>query len=245
MTPILKVITDYCEQYVDDEIMSGLKETSAPLYFRKMWGLLNAAIPYFNMPPEIQFFLVGDKGEPHLKEPDYNAYTHTTEETYSTDFTVALGDEYKGFELCSCRIKTVTPTQKVIYTPISVTYDPESGSVTVPLDSDKEITAGTVLDFDFYTDGYFTQDLSVQQMMILGFCFELVWNIRFSENWLDRKPKIEDKSFSIQNIANKQNSDTARIEEIRKRLAREMQKYEQNCWYSQVMLPKNGLSRLV
>lgn len=243
MTPILKVITDYCEQYVDDEILSGLKETSAPLYFRKMWGIFNAAIPYFNMPPEMPEYLMGTSDNPQLTEPNYDAYIYTTAESHTTPLTIELGEGYKGFELFSCRIKTVTPTQRVIYTTADATYDPFTGNVTIPADEQNPISAGTVFDLDFYTDGYFERDLTPQQMMILGFCFELMWNIRFAENWLDRKPKIEDKSFSIQNIANKQNSDTARIEEIRKRLAREMQKYEQNCWYTQIM--PNGLSRLV
>lgn len=244
MTPILKVITEYCEQYVDDENLNGLKAASAPLYFRKMWGLLNAAIPYFNMPPEMPVYLMGTEAEPKLTAPEYDAYDYITTEIHSSDLVIELGDEYKNYELCACRMKTVTRTQKVIYTPIPVTYNKANATVTIPATEENPIPENTVFDFDFYTDGYFHRNLTPQMMMILGFSFELVWNLRFAENWLDRKPKIEDKSFSIQNIANKQNSDTARIEEVRKRLAREMQKYEQNCWYTQVMGGR-GLSRLI
>ena len=39
MTSILKVLTEYCEKYVDDIRLQELLQTDTPLYARKMWDI--------------------------------------------------------------------------------------------------------------------------------------------------------------------------------------------------------------
>lgn len=46
MTDILKVVIEYCDQYVDDLNLEELKVSDFPLYAYKMWGYLRAALPF-------------------------------------------------------------------------------------------------------------------------------------------------------------------------------------------------------
>lgn len=241
MTAITQLIAEYCSIYIDDERLTDLAATDAPLYLRKMWGYLQPAIAQFNLPPEMQSYLVGTPCNPNLVPPLFDSMTYVTDQEYTSPAVVTLTDEYSDFELCACRMRTLDYFGNVILTPVSVTYDGEHGTITIPASSDNPIPTGTTFEFDFYTDGYFNNTLSPEIMDILGTCFELVWNIRFSENFVDRTPKVEDKSFPMQNLANKQNSDTTKIKDIRQALAGKMRRYEQNAYYRQNISPQSRL----
>lgn len=219
-------MTAYCEHSIDDENLIELKTADAPLYSYKMYGYLRMAIPFITLPAELQSYLIDD-----FIEPMFNSAVSTVDTDKTSNFVVALGTEYKDYEISSCRMKLVDYFGNVTFVPIDHQYINSIGNVVVTASEENPIPAGSVLTFDFYKDGSFAHDLTPEVMSIIATAFELAWNIRFSENWLDRKPKIDDKSFSTQNIANKQNSDTARIEEIKRRLAGQMRRFEQNKWY--------------
>ena len=230
MTPILKVITEYCAVYVDDINLSDLQTADAPLYARRMWQYLNAAIPLFTLPAEMGEYLCGTAENPKLTEPRYDSATVTLSEETGT---VTLGDEYKGYDICAGRIRRESIIGDVCLTPIAVSYDAETATV-----SFDTLPAGTVIEFDFYADGNFAETLSGDVMSILGICFQLVWTDRFSTDWLSNVSKVEDKSFTEQNRANKMRADTERLNAIRHKLAGEMRRYEQNLYYKSAVKTK-------
>ena len=68
-------------------------------------------------------------------------------------------------------------------------------------------------------------------MKILGYCFQVVWQTNFNNDYISNVAMIEDRSFAVQNKANKMNADTARLREVRNQLYDEMRRYEQNLFY--------------
>ena len=241
MTPILKVITEYCDVYVDDINLKTLAAEDKPFYARRMWGYLRAAIPLFSLPANMQLYLVGTAKNPKLTEPVFDSYTYTTAEEITDNFTLTLGDEYKGFELYCFRLREVDDFDNVILLPTSgISYDKEAGTVTFTATPENPIPKGTIFDMDFYTDGSFAETLTLEEMHILGLCFQIVWQTRFMNDWLSNVSKVEDKSFYEQNRANKIKADTERLREMRTILAEEMRRYEQNLYYRKTF-PTRGL----
>lgn len=235
MTYFLKIITEYCEQYVDDIRLEELKQLNPPLYARRMYQYFRAAIPLFSLPPEMQGYLVGTKDNPKMKESLYDNTLYTVETTQDEDFTIELGTAYKDYDIVSCQLREQSNSGDVLLTPLKLNYDKATGDVTIFVPQGKPIKENSVLDFDFYTDGYFDEDLSMEIMNILGMCFQVVWQDRFNTDWLSLVSKVEDKSFSEQNRANKENADTERLNMLRRKLSETMRRYTQNKYYSQVV----------
>lgn len=240
MTPILKVLTEYCSLYVDDVRLSDLATSDMPLYARRMYQYFKPAISLFSLPTEMQEHLLGTELNPKLIEPKFDSLTYTVDDDYIYNFEISLGDEYKGFELCSCRVRNIN-NGEVVLTPINAVYNAENGTVVINATIHEPFIKGTVLDFDFYTDGYFTETLSNEIMTILGTCFEVVWLIRFKNDWLSIVTKVEDKSFFEQNRANKMNADKQTLLEARERLSSQMRRYEQNLYQKQTVNPSKKL----
>lgn len=235
MTPILKVITEYCSLYVDDIRLSDLASTDMPLYARRMYQYLKAGLPLFSIPENMQGYLLGTETNPKFIEPKFDNTLYTATEDYNTQFEINLGQDYEGYELYSCRVRTIDNAGNVILTPISVDYDVNTGVVTINATSDNPILTGTVFDFDFYTDGYFIADLTPSIMNILGMCFQVMWQDRFNTDWLSMVTKVEDKSFYEQNRANKMKADTERLYQLRQKLYSEMRRYDQNLYQRQTV----------
>ncbi len=241
MTPILKVITEYCDIYVDDINLQSLAVEDKPLYARRMWGYFRAAIPLFSLPANIQLYLVGTKDNPKLTDPVYGNLTYTTTEDITDTFTLTLDENGKGYDLFCCRLREVDDFDNVILLPTSgISYDKDAGTVTFTASSENPIPKGTNFDMDFYTDGSFTETLTPEEMHILGLCFQIVWQTRFMNDWLSNVSKVEDKSFYEQNRANKIKADTERLREMRTILAEEMRRYEQNLYFRKTF-PTRGL----
>lgn len=234
MTPILKVITEYCSLYIDDVRLSDLAVTDMPLFARRMWQYFKPAISLFNLPTEMPEYLVGTEANPKLIEPTFDSTLYTTTADYTNELEINLGEEYKGYELCACRVRTIDKAGNVILTPIPVEYNSETGIVSFSATPENPILKGTIFDFDFYTDGYFVETLSNDIMNILGMCFENIWLIRFKNDWLSIVTKVEDKSFFEQNRANKMNADRQTLIEARERLSGQMRRYEQNLYKKKV-----------
>ncbi len=241
MTPILKVITEYCAVYVDDINLQTLAEEDTPLYARRIWGYFRPAINLFNLPAKMPLYLLGTPENPKLTEPIYGSTQYTVEEDKTADFTLKLGDSGKGYELFCCRIRTFDDFGNVIMLPTSVaSYDSETGIVTFTASAENPIPKGTIFDIDFYTDGYFAETLSPEIMNILGMCFQVVWQTRFMNDWLSNVSKVEDKSFYEQNRANKIKADNERFQLLQTNLAQAMRRFEQNL-AQRKMFPFGGL----
>lgn len=241
MTPILKVITEYCAVYVDDINLQALAEEDTPLYARRIWGYFRPAINLFNLPAKMPLYLSGTPENPKLTEPIYGSTQYTITEDKTADFTLELGDSGKGYELFCCRIRTFDDFGNVIMLPTSVaSYDSETGIVTFTANAENPILKGTIFDMDFYTDGCFAETLSPEIMNILGMCFQVVWQTRFMNDWLSNVSKVEDKSFFEQNRANKIKADNERFQLLQTNLAQAMRRFEQNL-AQRKMFPFGGL----
>ena len=227
-TPILKVITEYCSVYVDDIREQERAKTNMPLYARKMWGYLQAAIPFFTIPSSMLEYLVGTYDKPKITAPIYGSLIHTIDEDLTEDFNLTLDNNGEGYELFTCQIQEYDDFGNAILYPTDlVTYESENGIVTFHATPEEPIAKGTIFNMDFYTDGYFEENLSGDIMRILGMCFEVVWQMRFNNDWLSIVPKVEDKSFFEQNRANKIKADNERLNQYESSLASAMRKYEE------------------
>lgn len=243
MTPILKVLTEYCATYVDDIRLQEKAVKNPPLYAREMSQYLRPAIALFNLPAEMPEYLLGTVQNPKFVDPQYNSYRYTTPNELTESTAITLGDDYKNFELFNAQILTFTASGKVIEQPTNLcTYNAENGIIVIYATAENPIPANTTFDFDFYTDGSFVNDLSPQIMNILGLCFKVVWIDRFNNDWLSNVAKVEDKSFFEQNRANKMRADTERLNQAREILAGEMRKFEQNAFYKRQFPSGNRLN---
>ena len=235
-TPILQVITQYCAPFVDDIRLSSKNDENSPnynppLYAREMWQYFLPAIPMFSLPPEMTDYLLGTIANPNLIAPQYAATQYENETEHTRTFTLTLGAEYKGYDIASVRMKETDAAGYTYYTPLFVNYFSDTGDIQIVLEDGDVVPAGAVLDIDFYKDGYFVNTITPRMGLVLGECFRCVWQNRFATDWLSLVPKIDDKSFTEQNRASKENADTERSKYIDIRCAEEIRKYEQDAYY--------------
>lgn len=239
MTPILKVLTEYCAPYIDDIRLNELSVTDPPLYARKLWGYLYPQMARFNIPTDMPEYLYGTAQNPKLTEPQFASSSYKVQTDATEPIVVNLGADYIGYELFACRILTYSATGTVTATPTNIAqYQPEAGTVTIAADTENPIAKGTVFDFDFYTDGYFANDLSPGIMTVLGMCFEIGWTTRFENDYLSYVDKVEDQSFYEQNRANRMRSGNERLEQMEKKLAGAMRRLEQVVYEKQINPPQ-------
>lgn len=226
-TPILKVITQYCEAYVDDIRLAEVRESAPALYLRQTWFFLRVAISLFVHPVEMQGYLLGTADEPKLVEPEFADTVLTLTTSSEGSFTANLGSEYAGYELASCRMRETAPDGYVTYYAVDFAYDAQTGDLTV----NGSYPAGTVFDLDFANDGFFLNELTPEMMDILGTGFGLAWRERFNADWLSLVAKVEDKSFKEQTRSSDKRANTEQIEAMRVSFAGKMRKFEQSQYY--------------
>lgn len=240
MTPLLKVLTKYCDTYVDDIRMKEKATLNPPLYAREMSQYFIPAINLFTLPAEMPEYLLGTAKNKKFVEPEYENKRITTVGDKTEPFTIDLGYEYMNFELFSAHILSIKGNNVISAPANFCEYDDLNGKIIVNASEENPVKDNTTFDFDFYTDGYFKEDLSPQIMNILGMCFQCVWQDRFNTDWLSNVAKVENKSSFEQNRANKMNADTARLNQLRGKLASEMKSFEQSLYYKQVV-GKSGI----
>lgn len=226
-TPILQVITQYCEAYVDDIRLAEVRESAPALYLRQCWFFLRVAISLFNHPAEIQTYLLGTENEPKLTEPVFADTVLTLDADQDGEFTLSTGSDYAGYELASCRMRETAPDGYVTYYAVNFTYDAQTGDFTV----NGQYPAGTVFELDFANDGEFQNTLTPEMMDILGTGFGLTWRERFNADWLSLVAKVEDKSFKEQTRSSDKRANTEQIEAMRVSFAGKMRRFEQNQYY--------------
>lgn len=220
---------------IDDVRLEEQMAVSPAQFYRRMSALITQAVPLLNRPPELLGFLKGG-----MIAPLYDDYEWTSDEA-STAAETSVDTGKIGYDLCSVTQRVQHGNGTISLIPYAeASYDAETGVVTMPQQS----AAGIGYDFDFYTDGQFP-DLSDTQMRLFALAVGIVWDERFSRNWLNMQAKIHDDSFSTVNEANYTQQITKRMHENRIAFDCEIRNYEQLCAYSGVFKTAMGRTTLV
>lgn len=219
------VVTKYGQVFVNDERMND-KYLQAPAQaFDEAFYYFRAAIPRFSLPPQIIPYLT-------YSAPLFAFYSWTVPGDTTADPVEATPEptvvvtRQADYEICSVVVYTTDQfgnPMETAYT--SAQYDPVTGNVTFPAG----LIPGTVYRMYFAIDGYFTNPLTDEMKRLLGLAFQLVWENRFTGEWLPRAAKVSDKSFSPPNEANWTRAQEEKRRGMESSFNDEMRRYEQNC----------------
>ena len=213
---------------IDDVRLEEQIAVSPAQFYRRMSALITQAMPLLSRPPELLGFI-----KQGMTTPEYDDFEWVSTEASVAGETAVATEKY-GYELCSVTQRIQAPNGTISLLPYTgAVYDPETGVVTMP----QQESAGIEYDFDFYTDGEFPT-LTETQMRLFALAVSVVWDERFSRNWIALTPKIHDDSFETVNEANYTQQVTKRKNENRIAFDNEMRAYEQLCAYNGVF--KNG-----
>lgn len=192
-----------------------------PVFYRRMWNYMQAAIPLFNKPPVMMTRLR------KMTEPEYSDVLFTVSDV-SEDSTVTIETGITEMDLCSAGIVTEDEFGNPQYLPLTVdSYDAETGTVTIS----GAVAAGDEVDIDFYKSGSFDIELNATECDILAFCIYDVWEHRFDNNALERASKIRDANFTTISEASQTNAGTDRQKEVDSQLFDKLRMYEMNAAY--------------
>lgn len=192
-----------------------------PVFYRRMWNYMQAAIPLFNKPPTMMTRLH------RITAPEYSDVLFTVSEL-SADTTVTVETEITEMDLCSAGIVTEDEFGNPQYLPLTVdSYDAETGTVIIS----GAVTIGDEIDIDFYKSGSFDTELNATECDILAFCIYDVWEHRFDNNALERASKIRDANFTTISEASQTNAGTERQKEVDSQLFDKLRMYEQTAAY--------------
>lgn len=231
-TPWTEIICNYAMPVMDDVRLIDQMGENPALFFRRMALYMDLAIPMVSRPPELDSYLNYE-----LVKPVYDDMIwRSTSESLEGETTVKT--TMTGYDLFSCSLREVDESGVVTSTPVSgVTYDPETGTIVFP----QQETVGLEYNVDFYTDGSFYYDLTEAQKRILGLAVGVVWDERFSRNWLNLTMKVKDASFDTVNESNYMREVQNRLFMNRHLLNDELRKYEQDVAYKNTVTPKTQL----
>ena len=140
-----------------------------PVFYRRMWNYMQAAIPLFNKPTVMLTRLHA------YTEPEYSDVLFTVSEV-ADDGTVTIETGITEMDICSAGIITTDEFGNPQYLPLTVdSYDAETGTVAIS----GTISVGDEVDIDFYKAGEFTATLNATECDILAFCIYDVWEHRY------------------------------------------------------------------
>jgi len=219
-----EVIVDYGLTKINDIRLTEEMEANPALFFRKMSLYMKNAIPRFSRPAEEQEWL-------RCVEPVYDSFEYQAKGMDGE--TVETGK--LEFEVFGATVIGRDKFENPVAVPLEgCRYDTLTGRVTLP----SGIDSYTRISMDFYTDGVFHRELSMEEKNILGMCIQLVWEGRFAGDWLSRVPKVKDKSSDMGSEANRTRADTERLKFLTSELNDTMIRYAQNLAYRNVV-PRN------
>ena len=192
-----------------------------PVFYRRMWNYMQAALPLFNKPPVMLSRLHA------YTEPNYSDVLYSvTDDPVGGTISVASG--ITGMDICSAGIVTSDEFGNPTYMPLTVdSYDSETGVVVIS----GVISVGDEIDIDFYQSGSLNVDLNPTEIDILAFCIYDVWEHRFDNNALERASKIRDANFTTISEASQTNAGTERQKEVDSQLFDKLRMYEMNAAY--------------
>lgn len=215
---------------IDDVRLTEQMQTSPALFYRRMAAIITQALPLLSRPPELLTHLKNG-----MVAATYDDFEWVSTEG-STEQETSLETGIIGYDLCSCVQRVMQNNGTVMLVPYSVSYDAETGIVTFPV----QITVGADYELDFYTDGSFP-DLTESQMRLFALAVAVVWDERFSRNWLNMQMKIKDESFETVNEANYIQQVSKRLHDNRISFNDELRWYEQQVAF--VNTVKNNTNR--
>lgn len=228
-----EIVCNYAMPLIDDVRLSDQMEADPPLFFRRMALYVDLALPNLSRPQELYTML-----KDGLTKPVYGDAEWVSDEASLSGQTV-VSTGMTGFDLFCCSLRTVSDGGVVSLTPAGdVSYDSETGKVTFPVQSE----AGLDYVMDFYTDGSFAKDLTDAVKRLLGLAVAVVWDERFSRNWLSLTMKVKDGSFETVNESNYMREAQSRLVSNRGLLNDELRKYEQDLAYRNTVSPRTGLN---
>lgn len=231
-TPWTEIICNYAMPVMDDVRLIDQMGENPALFFRRMALYMDLAIPMVSRPPELDSYLNYELVKPVYDDMIWRSTSESLEGETTVETTMT------GYDLFSCSLREVDESGVVTSTPVSgVTYDPETGTIVFP----KQETVGLEYNVDFYTDGSFYYDLTEAQKRLLGLAVGVVWDERFSRNWLNLTMKVKDASFDTVNESNYMREVQNRLFMNRHLLNDELRKYEQDVAYKNTVTPKTQL----
>lgn len=231
-TPWTEIICNYAMPVMDDVRLIDQMGENPALFFRRMALYMDLAIPMVSRPPELDSYLNYELTRPNYDDMIWRSTSESLEGETTVETTMT------GYDLFSCSLREVDESGVVTSTPVSgVTYDPETGTVVFP----QQETVGLEYNVDFYTDGSFYYDLTEAQKRLLGLAVGVVWDERFSRNWLNLTMKVKDASFDTVNESNYMREVQNRLFMNRHLLNDELRKYEQDVAYKNTVTPKTQL----
>lgn len=192
-----------------------------PVFYRRMWNYMQAAIPLFNKPPTMLLRLRG------YEAPQYSDVLYTVD-AEPIDGQITVQTEITDMDICSAGVVMDDEFGNPQYIPLTVeNYNAETGEVIISGD----MAVGDEIDIDFYKSGSFAVDLNETECDILAFCIYDVWEHRFDNNALERASKIRDANFTTISEASQTNAGTDRQREVDSQLFDKLRMYELNCAY--------------
>lgn len=192
-----------------------------PVFYRRMWNYMQAAIPLFNKPPTMLLRLRG------YEAPQYSDVLYTVD-AEPIDGQITVQTEITDMDICSAGVVMDDEFGNPQYIPLTVeNYNAETGEVLISGD----MAVGDEIDIDFYKSGSFAVDLNETECDILAFCIYDVWEHRFDNNALERASKIRDANFTTISEASQTNAGTERQREVDSQLFDKLRMYELNCAY--------------
>lgn len=206
---------------IDDVRLEEQMAVSPAQFYRRMSEYIEQALPLLSRPPKLLEYLKNG-----MVKPEFGDYLWESAES-STEAETNVETGMIGYDLCSVTQRVLHDNGTVSLLPYpEAGYDANTGIVTMP----QQDAAGIGYDFDFYTDGSFP-DLSDTQMRLFALAIAVVWDERFSRNWLSMQMKIKDESFSTVNEANYIEKVTKRLRDNRVSFNDELRWYEQMSYY--------------
>lgn len=197
-----------------------------PVFYRRMWGYMEAAIPLFNKPTVMIYRLA------QFTAPEYSDVLFTVE-IEPQQGTVTVQTDITDMDLCSAGKITKDQLGNPQYVPLTVaSYDAETGDVVIA----GQIAIGDEIDIDFYKSGFFGEDLNPTEKNILAFCIYDVWEHRFDNNALERASKVRDANFTTISEASQTNAGSERQSLVDEQLFDKLRMYEQSTEYLKVVL---------
>ena len=222
-----EVICGNAMVYLTDPHLREKLEANPAAFLREMACYLQNAVPLCSRPPELEGWL---RGTPP-------AFADFLWETGGGPGPAEAETGRTGFELCCVTRKDTDRYGNPCDVPCGgYAYDAKTGRVSFP----EGVEAGRY-DMDFYTDGEFALDLTPSVRMLLGQAVNLVYEFRFSGDWLARTPKATDKTFNMPNEANWTNAQEAKRQGLERSFQSALRGYEQAVAYRRAAAGESGM----
>lgn len=199
--------------FMDDARWQEQLASNPAQFYRAKSANVIHAIPRFNCPPNIQYYLT-------YESPAFTDYEYTAPEETSVVHTGIT-----GYELCTAGEWTNIGSISV-FQQSAQTYDPETGDVTFAM----SIGRGFTMYFDFYSDGEFHHELDDAQKRILSLATAVDWYFQFANDYLGIANLVVDKSFSMKSPAEHIRANTERLRYLQEQLRSELFAYEQRLY---------------